>query len=101
MLDGVHAQLAAEAREALVKGDHERLAKLMDENFNTRRSIYNLPPGQVEMVELARSCGASAKFAGSGGAIIGTYHEEKMFEQLQRKLAAIGCHTIKPQVAVG
>ena len=59
------AGLAAEARTALLARDHERLAKLMDTNFNTRRSIYQLPVGQVEMVEVARSTGASRRrFAG-------------------------------------
>ncbi len=93
------AQLAAEARGALLKGDAERLARLMDENFEARRGIYSLPPWQVEMVETARRCGASAQFAGSGGAIIGTYRDEKVFAELKEKLTAIGCHTVKPQVA--
>src|SRR5207244_523107 len=69
---GKFAALAAQAREALLAGDAERLAQLMNANFDTRRSIYQLPAAQVEMVEVARSVGASAKFAGSGGAIIGT-----------------------------
>src|SRR4051812_2934230 len=43
------AGLAAEGREALLAGDHARLARLMDTNFDTRRSIYQLPAGQVEM----------------------------------------------------
>jgi glucuronokinase len=92
------ARLAADAREAILKRDHQRLARLMDENFDTRRGIYKLPEGHIQMVETARSCGASAKFAGSGGAIIGTYKDEKMFAQLERELAALGCRTIKPQM---
>jgi glucuronokinase len=70
----------------------------MDENFNTRRTIYKLPRWQVEMVDVARRTGASAKFAGSGGAIIGTYRDETMLESLRASLAAIGCRTTKPQV---
>jgi glucuronokinase len=92
------AELAAQAREALLNREAERLGKLMNENFDTRRSIYNLLPWQVQMVEVARRCGASAKFAGSGGAIIGTYRDEGMFQDLCTHLAAIGCRTIKPQV---
>jgi glucuronokinase len=92
------AELAAAARDALLDRDTERLGQLMDENFDTRRSIYNLPPWQVQMVEIARRCGASAKFAGSGGAIIGTYRNETMFEQLCRELGAIHSRVIKPQV---
>jgi glucuronokinase len=50
------------------------------------------------MVETARRCGASAKFAGSGGAIIGVYRDETMFNELCHRLAAIGSDTIKPMV---
>jgi glucuronokinase len=92
------AALTVAAREALLAHDAERLGQLMDENFNTRRSIYNLSPWQVQMVETARRCGASAKFAGSGGAIIGTYRDEAMFEQLSRELGAMHSRVIKPQV---
>ena len=70
----------------------------MDENFDTRRGIYRLPDWQVEMVEVARQCGASAKFAGSGGAIVGTYQGEAMYKKLCSKLGAIGSRVIKPQV---
>jgi len=93
------AGLAACGREALRAGDRERFAALVDENFDTRRGIYNLPPWQVDMVETARSCGASAKFAGSGGAIIGTYDGEAMFGEIDRRLTAIQSRTIKPLVA--
>ena len=92
------ANLAADAREALLNRDVARLGKLMDENFDTRLSIYNLPAWQVQMIEEARACGASAQFAGSGGAIIGTYAGEAMFDAVRAALAAIGCRTIKPQV---
>ena len=51
------------------------------------------------MVETARRCGASAKFAGSGGAILGTYSGEAMFATVRDSLAAIGSRTIKPQVS--
>jgi glucuronokinase len=93
------AQLATDAREALFRGDQDRLGTLMDENFNTRRSIYRLPDWQVEMIDVARSCGATAKFAGSGGTIVGIYRDEKMFRKLRTALAKIGCRTIKPQVS--
>jgi glucuronokinase len=92
------AVLAASARDALIERDVERLGQLLDENFNTRRSIYNLPSWQVQMVETARRCGASAKFAGSGGAIIGAYRDEAMFEQLCQAFSASAVRVIKPQV---
>lgn len=92
------ADLAAEGREALRRRDEDRLAILMNENFDTRRRIFNLTPWQVQMVDVARACGASAKFAGSGGAIIGTYRDETMFQELSTALAEIGSRTFKPQV---
>jgi glucuronokinase len=92
------AGLAAQARDALLMRDEQCLGRLMDENFDTRRSIYQLPAAQVEMVEAARRVGASAKFAGSGGAIIGSYQDDKMFEALRTELGKIGCVVMKPQV---
>jgi glucuronokinase len=50
------------------------------------------------MVETARNCGASAKFAGSGGAVVGTYDGEAMFGEIERRMAAIGSLTLKPVV---
>jgi glucuronokinase len=92
------AEIAAGGREALLNHDTKRLTELIDENFNTRRSIFNLAPWQIQMVEVARQCGASAKFAGSGGAIIGSYWDEAMYKELCAKLAAIGSRVIKPQL---
>jgi len=92
------AALAADGREALLARDAPRLARLMDRNFDTRRGIYRLPQWQIDMIETARGCGASAKFAGSGGAILGTYDGDEMFESLRARLGAIGSRTIKPQV---
>lgn len=90
------AALAALAREAILKRDTARLSTLVDENFNTRRSICQLAVKHIEMIEVARRAGASAKFAGSGGAIVGIYSDEAMFERLKNDLSAIGCQVIKP-----
>jgi len=92
------AELAARGHEALLHQDTKRLARLIDENFNTRRCIYNLAPWQIQMVDVARQCGASAKFAGSGGAIIGTYDDNAMYQELCATLTAIGSRVIKPQI---
>jgi glucuronokinase len=92
------AGLAAQGREALLARDAGRLARLIDANFDTRRSIYRLPAWQIDMVETARGCGASAKFAGSGGAIVGTYDTDDTFENVSHRLAAIGSRTVKPDI---
>ena len=94
------ARLAARGRDALIAEDTVKLSELINENFDTRRSIYKLPSWQVKMVDIARGCGASAKFAGSGGAIIGIYHGEAMFAEIHDRMAEIGSITIKPIVTV-
>lgn len=92
------ASLASQARDAVLLGDHALLTQLIDRNFNLRRSICPLPAGQTRMVDLARECGASAKFAGSGGAIIGTYPDEASYVRLKAALGGIGCRVLKPTI---
>ena len=90
------ADLAYQARQALQACDYETLSRVMDRNFDTRRSIYNLNPRHIRMVELAREIGASAKFAGSGGSIIGVYKNEEMFARLTQAFEGENCAVIKP-----
>lgn len=92
------AALTDQARTALLEGRAEQLASLIDQNFDLRESIYRLPPAQAEMVRTARACGASAKFAGSGGAIVGTHRDRATFERLTDALGNIGCRVIQPQI---
>ncbi len=94
------ADLTVDARQTLFDGDGDadRLSELLDENFDTRRDICPLQKEHVEMVEAARSVGASAKYAGSGGAIIGAYKDEPMYADLKQKLDHLGCVVFKPKV---
>jgi glucuronokinase len=93
------ASLAEQGREALLAGDHARLAGIIDRNFDVRRSIMpHMLAGQIHMVEAARSVGASAHFAGSGGAILGTYQGEAMLEKLRGVMEQLGCRVVQPQV---
>lgn len=93
------ADLTEQARAALLAGDGERFGRLIDANFDVRRSICRLPAAQTDMVDCARSVGASAHFAGSGGAIIGTCADEAVFARLQRELSTIGCRVVRPEFA--
>ena len=79
--------------------DAAALHRLVDANFDLRATIFDITPENKAMVAAARAAGASAKFAGSGGAIVGTYGDDDQFERLRRNLAAIGCKTIKPRIA--
>jgi glucuronokinase len=92
------AQLAQDGRQAILERGAVRLGQLIDENFDLRNSICTLAPWQIQMIKVARSCGASAKFAGSGGAIVGVYQDQAMFQALTSRLEAIGSRVIKPRI---
>lgn len=92
------ADLTARARAALLAGRAEELAELMNANFDRRREIYQIHPDNIAMIEAARSVGASAKFTGSGGAIVGTFRDETMFTHLRRALEPLGVHVLKPDL---
>ena len=56
-------------------------AALFARNFNARRALFGdgaLGKDNIRMVEIARECGASAKFPGSGGAVVGVVDVEGM-----------------------
>jgi glucuronokinase len=92
------ADLARQARSCLLERDYTTLGDLMNKNFDKRRSIYKLSWRNIHMVELGRSLGASAKFAGSGGAIIGIYQDEAMYERLRAAFKKDQCEIFKPNV---
>ena len=92
------AGYAAEGRECLLRRDYRRLGELIDANFDLRASIYPIDQGNLEMIHTARKAGASANFAGSGGAIVGTYTEDAMFTRLADSMKAIGVALIQPKI---
>ena len=92
------AEITEEFRNALNKKDNSEMHDLMNENFNLRRSLIPVSKGNIEMIELARSVGASSKFTGSGGAIIGTYSDEKMYNQLHDLMSSHEIEVIKPNI---
>lgn len=92
------ADLTARSKEAIARKDVKTLSELMDRNFDLRRSICVLPPEHIRMIETARKVGVCAKFAGSGGAIIGVCPEESRFQQLRLEMKSIGCECIRPAV---
>lgn len=92
------ADIAQKGRDAMLAGKSGELAALVNANFDLRDRIFNVAEANRRMVTTARSAGASAKFAGSGGAIVGTYEDEAQFSRLTAALAGIGCQTIKPEI---
>ncbi len=81
---------------AMNAGDWDALNDVMNENFDLRQTIMPIAPENLRMVQVARSTGASAKFAGSGGAIVGLYRDGKQYQQLTDALAAIRCTILRP-----
>ncbi|MFK5922762.1 MAG: GHMP kinase [Verrucomicrobiota bacterium] len=90
------ADLAEQSRDLLMNGQGDKIGSLIDANFDLRTKNYQMSKGNTRMVQAARACGASAKFTGSGGAIVGTYEDEKMYQTLVSKLIPLGLQVIKP-----
>ena len=93
------ADIAQQGRNAIACGDWAALPRLVNANFDLRDRIFNVAEENRRMVMTARQSGASAKFAGSGGAIVGTFEDEAQFKRLKNDLLAIGCTTFVPAVA--
>ena len=93
------ADLAQQGYQALIEGRKEDLPGLINANFDLRDRIFNVSEENRRMVFQAREAGASAKFAGSGGAIVGSYEDALMLERLREKMAEIGCELLTPEIA--
>ncbi len=92
------ANLAERVKRMLLAGRGREIGPLLNENFDLRRRLYNISPGNVEMVEAARAVGASAKFTGSGGAIVGTYEDDAMFKRLEGAFSSMDIAVLRPQI---
>jgi glucuronokinase len=92
------AALAEEGKEVIENRDYIRLSQLMNENFDERQKVMNISDSNMELVHTARECGASAKFTGSGGSIIGIYKDDDMLKKLIIQLKAINARVIKPHI---
>lgn len=92
------AELTQQTRDLIVTGKGDQIGTLLDRNFDLRKSLYKISEGNLKMVDTARSLGASAKFTGSGGAIVGVYEGEDMFTSLVDKLGQQGVQVIKPMI---
>jgi len=93
------ADLTDRTLAAMQNNDHALVSQYMDRNFDIRHSISNLNSHHLQMIQTARACGVSAKYAGSGGAIIGVCSDESTFDKLTQQLGKIGCEVCRPVVA--
>ncbi|TNN31730.1 putative glucuronokinase 2 [Liparis tanakae] len=88
------AELTDQARTALQDRDWQRLAQLMDQNFDLRRSVYTdecLGPGNLKMVKLAKQFGSAVKLPGSGGAVVGLCLDEARLVEMRQAFQEAGC----------
>ena len=92
------ASLAAQGKEALLNKDIPLLNELINRNFDLRCQIMNVSDSNKELVNTARNCGASAKFTGSGGSIIGIYPNDEVLNKLVVDLKKIKARVIKPYI---
>jgi glucuronokinase len=92
------ASYAERGRESLLRREHAALDQLVNANFDLRARIYRISDGNLEMIQAARSAGATAKFAGSGGCIVGTYRDEDMYGKLEAALGRLDIVVIKPRI---
>jgi glucuronokinase len=93
------ADIAQQGFDALMQGQLAKIPALVNANFDLRNRVFKVSEANARMVYEARQTGASAKFAGSGGAIVGTYEDEAMYKALVDRLRTIGCATIRPVIA--
>ena len=94
------AYLTDQVRKVIAEKDFEKLPALLNRNFDLRCQVCgkSVSPQNRKMVELARSAGASAKFTGSGGAIIGTYKDAEMLKNLTAVLKEHKINVLLPRI---
>lgn len=97
VMNGLRRQteLARAGRDLLKTGRGPELAPLMDENFEIRRRLTRLNPRHEKMVDVANAAGGHAKFAGSGGTIVGACDADRIDAVLAR-LTAEGYRAFRP-----
>jgi len=93
------ARMADAGKKALAAGDSATLSDLINENFDLRCRIMTISDSNRELVRTARACGASAKFAGSGGSIIGVCPDDTTFGHLETALGKLGARVFRPIVS--
>ncbi len=81
----------------------ERLSRLLNLNFDLRASLYDVGEGNRKLIDTARKCGCSAKFAGSGGAIVGLLpsngnNAEDAFARLEEAFKSTNVRVMRPRL---
>lgn len=94
------ADLTVQVRDMLLAGARAGVGALLNANYDRRASLCRISDGNQRMIDAARSVGASAKFTGSGGAIVGTYDNEEMYNALCKTLTPLSIEVLQPEITV-
>ncbi|MCD6290205.1 MAG: GHMP kinase [Anaerolineae bacterium] len=92
------AEGARRFRAAMEARDIDEMERLINRNFELRAQIYRISDLNQRLIDTARSVGVSAKFCGSGGAVIGICRDDETFHRLQEAYQAIGASVLRPRV---
>ncbi len=92
------ASFAQQAYDLISAGRGTEIGPLMDQNFDLRQSLCTISPANIDMVKRARSAGASCKFTGSGGAIVGTYEDETHLTRIEKAYEGSTCVVVEPMI---
>ena len=88
------AAAARRARAAVLAGDRDELSRCLDASFDARSRLMVLDPRHVEMIEVARECGAGANFSGSGGAVVAACRDAGHRVEVCEALASAECGVV-------
>ncbi len=94
------AALTDQMKDALAAMDVTKINQLINRNFDLRCEVCrgSVSEKNLQMVQIARQAGASAKFTGSGGAVVGIFKDAAMFCNLKSEMKKYGVEVIRPQI---
>jgi len=94
------ADLAQKAKDQIVAGRGREIGPLLNEGFDLRQDLLQISEGNMKLVKTGRKLGAFTQFAGSGGAVIGTYDgDTRLLERLRTAYEEFGAKFIVPKIA--
>ena len=93
------AGLTLKARDLIVAGKGKEIGPLMNRGFDLRRELIKISEGNMRLIETGRKLGAWTQFAGSGGAVVGTYDGDPgRLAKLEQAYGEFGAKVIVPTV---
>ncbi len=93
------ADYAQQTRDLIAVGQGDQIGPLLDANFDLRAGLCQISAGNLQLVQIARQLGAAAKFAGSGGAVIGMHNgDQDTLNALTEAYAQVGAKLFVPDV---